>query len=96
MTENNKFGGLIEMCNQCVSKYILLLYIYNLVFHSSLTFHVQRHWVALAVAFLVTAHARVNSGTGSGYFLQHKTLIADYRARRRIVIQQLSLCADQT
>lgn len=62
----------------------------------TLTFHVQRHRAALAVSFLIAAHARVDSRATSGHFLQHQRLIADNHAGTRIVVQQLSLRATNT
>jgi hypothetical protein len=60
---------------------------------TELTFYVQCHGVALAVAFLVAADARVDTGTAPRHLLQNQALIADYRARGWIVVQQFSLSA---
>lgn len=56
-----------------------------------LTLYVQVQWIALAVALLIIADARVNPSSTASDALQHQALITYYRSGRRIVIQRIAL-----
>lgn len=56
-----------------------------------LTLYVQVQWIALAVALLIIADARVNPSSTASDALQHQALITYYRSGRRVVIQRIAL-----
>jgi len=61
-----------------------------------LTFNIQRNWIAFAIALLIATDARVNASAAPGHLLQDQTLVADYRASRRVIVKQFSLCIPST
>lgn len=63
---------------------------------AKLTFDVQLHGVAVAIALLVTANARIHSASGSRNVLKHQTLIGHNYTTSHGVVQLVSLHTNET
>lgn len=61
-----------------------------------LTFNVQLHGVAFAIALLVTANARIHSAACSRNILQYHTLIGHNYTTSHGVVQLVALHKNQT
>lgn len=59
---------------------------------TKLTFYIQMHCVALAVALFVAADARIRTASGPCHVLQHQALIRHDNASRHVIVQKASLC----